>query len=178
MTTDLSKIETKAADELASPITDMEALAAINTSSVVADATLRTIESFDDAMRLIEQEYGAAVDISREIGNGFGLIPSDRKGQLVGKGFILTHWRIAKGNFGYFTTLFGVTTDGVKFILNDGSTGIRDQLVEFSSRTGRFGGMLVPRGLRVSEYEYEDVQKDGTKVMVPASTYYLDTSTL
>lgn len=174
MTTDLSKIETKAADELAAPITDMETLAALGTTSVVPDSVLRGIESFEDAMAFIEQEYGAAVDISREIGNGFGLVASDRKSQLCGKGFVLTHWRFSKGSFGFFTTLFGVTTDGVKFITNDGSSGIRDQLVEFSSRTGRFGGMLVPRGLRVSEYEYET--DEGVKI--PASTYYLDTSTL
>jgi len=94
------------------------------------------------------------------------------KGKLVGVPFIIVYWeKHEEGNFGSFITMFIIDKDDKRYIVNDGSTGIRDQLERLSKESTTNGMIVCRNGFRVSEYEYED--KDGKKR--PAKTYYIDT---
>ena len=60
--------------------------------------------------------------------------------------------------------------DGTKIVFNDGSTGVMQQLVTYTEKHHRTTGILCKKGLRVSEYDYEDHE---TGVVTPAKTYYI-----
>lgn len=115
-----------------------------------AEDQLRSVQSFDDAMQLAAEQYGTIQDFAEEYGTGFDLL--DDKSKLVGQPLILLQWRINDGDFGGFVSAVGVTKDGTKFIINDGSTGVFKQLCEISATTQRNGGLVVQKGLRQSQY--------------------------
>lgn len=133
---------------------------------------LAGITSFDDALNLVAEKIGQEnVSVaSQEIGDGFKLL--DNKDQLCGVAFIAVTWDFHMGDHGEFTSMKVVTKDGGKFIINDGSSGIRDQLIGFSKKKKTQGGLFCEKGLRRSDYKYTD-EKGEEK---PATTYYLDTS--
>lgn len=58
------------------------------------------------------------------------------------------------------------------FVINDGSTGIFEQVKGTISRTGRKGGFICPGGLRKSEYVYHD--PFGNDPDKQATTYYIN----
>jgi hypothetical protein len=136
------------------------------------DAELLSVQSFEDAYALAAQYYGEEnlVRADETIGNGFRLLAN--KDTLIDVPLILLGWRFNPGNHGEFVTMMVVTKDNRKFIVNDGSTGICQQLAAYTNATGRHGGMLVANGFTRSDYEYEN--EKGEKE--PAQTYYLNTS--
>jgi hypothetical protein len=152
--------ETKAVDipGMRSPEFDADALAGIT--------------SFDDALALATETLGAdnIVRADEEIGDGFILL--EKKDSLIGVPLMFLGWDFHMGDFGEFVSAKVVTKDGRKIILNDGSSGLYKQLAEYSAKKKRMGGLLVPNGLRKSDYEYED--EKGEKR--PATTYYIDTT--
>lgn len=121
---------------------------------------------------------GHVVDLSEELGSGFTVLDTNDKGQLVGKAFLILEWRFSVGDNGEFASATIMTEDGKKLIVNDGSTGIRDQLHDLENR-GIVRGVLVRKGLRVSEYYYDPANpadKSRDKVAPDwkrAVTYYL-----
>lgn len=137
------------------------------------------IQNFNDAMRLLNDSGITVVDASEEIGDGFTLIKSDEeKAKLVGVPMILISWNFNAGDFAKtFVSIRGITQDGLKFVLNDGGTGIRDQLDKY---TGQMGGLFVPHGLRRSDYgldsENKPVKLGSPDQVGKATTFYLDTS--
>lgn len=140
------------------------------------DEALSNIESFDDALALLAEE-GIAIDMADEkLGNGFAII-SD-KGILCGVEFLLLSWQFNQGDKGEFVScnlvakMPGQKTPS-KFVLNDGSTGIREQLKQYTKKTGKTAGLYVKHGLRRSDYTYED---QATGENSAATTFYLDTS--
>lgn len=144
-----------------------------------SDDELLSVQSFDDALRLATQYYGEEnlVRADETIGNGFRLLAD--KDTLIDVPFIALAWRFNPGDYGEFVTMMVVTQDGRKFIMNDGSTGISQQLATYTNASGRHGGMIVPRGLTRSDYEYEDhsmLDSEGNPTKRPAHTYYLNTS--
>jgi hypothetical protein len=138
------------------------------------DAALRAIESFDDAMALAIQTVGDIETADNALGNGFALL--DNKTALIGAPSMFLSWTFNAGDFGEFVSVHVVARNesggARKVIVNDGSTGIFQQLREYTDRTGRQGGLFVRKGLRQSVYEYVDDK--GNKR--PATTFYLDTS--
>jgi hypothetical protein len=67
------------------------------------------------------------------------------------------------------------TIDGKDhFVINDGSTGIFQQVTGMISRSGRKSGILCPNGLRGSTYDKEiyDPFEETTKT-IEATTYYV-----
>jgi hypothetical protein len=135
----------------------------------IDDETLRSIGDFDTAMRVATEAVGApAVSAADELGTGFELLGKDDKNRLVGVPFIAIQWAFQAGDYASeFVTMHVVTKDNARYIVNDGSTGIAQQLRDYTDRTGRTGNMLVPKGLVRSDYENEF--GEGT-------TYYLSTS--
>jgi len=74
---------------------------------------------------------------------------------------------------------------GERFTFNDSSTGVRAQAVEYLKTRGRDAAvdtgdkvpvrLVIPRGLRVSEFDV-DVQERNRTVTKKARTYYFTTS--
>lgn len=148
-----------------------EDLVAFSKAATPENGTLRTLTDLDAVLSFLNQEYGGVVDVAEQIGDGFAML--DDKGQLVGREMVLINWKFNESSYSDepFVFVRAMTRDGQRIMFVDGSTGIRDELLEFSSRTGQFGAMHLHHGLRRSDYEYEDEGK-----MKPATTFYLDTS--
>lgn len=152
---------------------------------------LSAITSFDDAMRLASMTYGTVVTADEEIGDGFKVATEDDKRRLCGVPLMFLEWSIRDGDFGAYVSVRAVaqTESGItKWIINDGSTGIAEDLTSFQKKTGRTGGLFVRKGLRVSDYfidaetgtplskkEYGEYIARGDKT-ARAATFYLDTS--
>lgn len=138
----------------------------------VTTEELANLNSFADALALVaekigEDKLGVA---AQEIGDGFKLL--ENKDQLQGVAFLAVAWDFHSGDHGEFVSVKVMTKDGTKYIINDGSTGIYSQLLDYTQRKGVAGGLLCEKGLRRSDYTYTD-DKGQDK---PAVTYYLDTS--
>jgi hypothetical protein len=142
----------------------------IELNYTVSDDALGEITSFDDALALLTETYGEAgiVVASDVLGDGFAMLTN--KDLLIGVTFVAVKWTITMGDHGEFAVVKLVTIDGKKYVVTDGSTGLHQQLSDFSAKTGRYGGLVVKNGLRKSDYTYTDENGKET----PATTYYLD----
>jgi hypothetical protein len=132
---------------------------------------LASIASFDDALQLLASALGGEniATADSTLGDGFAVI--DNKDRLIGLPFLLLNWQESLGDHGPFTIARGVTRDGFKFVMTDGSTGIHEQLQAYTGKTGKSAGLLCRHGLRRSDYTYDDNGTDKD-----ASTYYIDTA--
>lgn len=145
-----------------------------NVGKGIDDQTLAEIRSFDDALR--QAEATGELENYSDYGTGFVVLPTAEKNRLVGVPFVILEWRFTNGDNGLFVSCAIVTKNGEKLIVNDGSTGIRDQLVKITEqrkakgRTEPQKSLIVERGLTESRYEYPDPK---TGEMRPAVTYYL-----
>jgi hypothetical protein len=108
---------------------------------------------------------------STELGNGWGLLSSKEKARLVGVPLLILSWRVNDGDNGEFVSL-QVVTNSERLIVNDGSTGIRDQIKALAEE-GETRAIYCKHGLRRSDYTYTDPK---TKEEKEATTFYLDTS--
>jgi hypothetical protein len=139
---------------------------------VLSTDQLSEIKSFADAIALANEVYGAEhIAVASDVlGDGFRIL--ENKDALSGVGFFAINWTFSMGDHGEFVAMKVVTEDDRKLVLIDGSKGIFEQVKLYSEKTGKYGGLVVRRGLRRSDYTYTDekgVEKD-------ASTYYLDVS--
>lgn len=170
----------KASTQVPKASQDVEQQAAAN-AAIVRNAnfdtdSLRNIESFDDAIALVREQFGDVQTVSDSVlSDGFSLA---EKESLEGKPFLIVDFRFNEGDYGNdFVSVNAIEQlpgGGIrKVVFNDGSTGVRDQLRKFQDETGRSGGLYVKRGLRASRYKYTD-PNDGKEK--PAVTFYLDTS--
>jgi hypothetical protein len=145
-----------------------------NASRVFTDQALSNIDGFEAAMAALE-DAGVGYESISDYGTGFTVIDKER---LVGVPFVALEWRFNASDMSEagFVSVAVVTKHGEKFVINDGSTGIREQLQNITAlRATRNhktpqAGLLVPGGLTVSSYTYTD---DKGK-QIPARTYYLD----
>lgn len=132
------------------------------------EESLAAITSFADAMALIESA-GIEIHSTEEYGDGFKLLTTADKTQLVGVPFVVLGIKFAEGDYGDdFAIIHLVTEDGRKCIITDGSTGIRAQAKRYAEK-GITAGLLVPRGLVQSDYTY----LNDKGVETPATTFYL-----
>lgn len=138
----------------------------------LSSAQLSEITSFEDALKLAREQYGEAAVVAAAdvLGDGFKLL--DNKDQLIEVPFLALAWDFHQGDHGEFVSVKVVTRDGLKFVMNDGSTGIRDQLMQYSAEKNQYGGLFCMKGLRRSDYMHTD--EDGKESA--AKTYYIDTS--
>lgn len=161
--------------------------------SALTNNELAGITSFNDALALLNArlaEVGGVIESIADYGTGFSLLKD--KGELLGKPFIVLAWFFREGEYGDggFVSAEIVTEDGRKLVINDGSTGIRDQLVGVTERRRSTGlanetvGLAVPGGLTKSDYfrhegtgeiarAIPEGGKKGKDGWLPASTYYL-----
>lgn len=128
------------------------------------DDVLGDIRSLADAFDALSQNGIAVRDISEHYGTGFEVAEKD---VLVGKPFVILQSAFYESDFdtqdGVFVTLYVVTEDQNKWIINDGSTGICAQMLRIAKREGITPGhkvvgpsaLMVKRGLTRSEYTNE-----------------------
>lgn len=145
-----------------------------------AAVELREINSFDDAMRIMA-EYGVKVDdAATEVGDSF--IKIDDKNKLVDTPCLFMSWDFVKGEFGKFVTVRTVAqhADGSigKYVFIDGSTGVCQDLWDYSqSHGGKTGGLAVRGGLTRSDYTVMLPDKaSGELKESPATTFYVATN--
>jgi hypothetical protein len=149
------------------------------------------IGSMQDAMALARAEFGDVIlaHEDKNLGTGFRVAEEDDKFRLIKVPLFLLDWRFNTGDYAEdYVSIHAVqeAEDGsvVKWIINDGGTGICRDLREYTRKTGRKGAVFCRRGLRVSEY---DTILEGPEAGKPAprdyvgrtgkgKTFYLDFS--
>lgn len=142
------------------------------------DDELQRISSFEDALNLVKSktEIVRANDV---LGDGFALLDASEKDSLIGLPCILVKWefhesdiRKPDGGPAEFVSVHVVARNKngsmTKAIINDGGSGIYQQLRDYTDKSGVSAGLVVARGLRRSDYIHPE---HGS-----ATTYYLDTS--
>jgi hypothetical protein len=145
---------------VAAPTTDPKELYSVErlagrTMERWSNADLREIPDYETAMRVALETYGEVADATMELGNGFALLSKGDKAKLVGKPFLAMYWTFNESQEygGHFASMAAVTADNQKFIVNDGSAGIFQDLLAFTQEhNGRQGALLCPGGLRESSY--------------------------
>lgn len=157
-----------------------------------SDADLRAVTSFEEAAALAARAYGDVKSLDDfELGNGFKLLGSDNADRLIGVSFILLHAAFNEGDFSPFVSMVLVTRNNDRLIYNGGAA-IVDQLLDIT-KTGRYGGVLIPHGLRKSTYDTCTGKNcglprkqsqtecphcgDKSEKRAEGKTYYLDTTT-
>jgi len=147
--------------------------AEIDKTPLFSDDQLAAIQSWADAEKLVAAA-GVPVENFDDYGTGFKVL--EDKGKLIKEPFVILEHRFSQGDKGLFASLvIVVKSTNQKLIINDGSTGIRDQLLKVDEKRTEKGidvriPIVVPNGLRVSEYDYAD---DKTGEVSRAKTYYL-----
>lgn len=141
-----------------------------------SEEELRNLNSLESIKALLGDTQ---VTQAADLGSGFALLDTEGKRRLVGVPVLFLFWTFNKGTQGSaeFVSAHVVQTDNLgnvvgKFIINDGSTGIYQQLKDFTARTGQSKGLYAARGLRASDYTFtNDAGQDQD-----ATTFYIDTS--
>jgi len=119
------------------------------------------------------QESDTSVDDYSDYGSGFTVCEDKR--QLIGVPLVIIQWRFSAGDYGTMVNAAVMTQDGRKLIVNDGSTGIMQQLLDVTDKRAEKNhptpqaGLLVKEGLTVSDYTFTDAKGE----TAPASTFYL-----
>lgn len=125
----------------------------------IDDDTLAAIGSIEDGMIATMDVFGEpSTSIDEVLGTGFEILNKEDKDRLLGVHFfVMTFNTDIDGDTGKYASMSVVTNGGEKFVVNDGSTGIREQLIKYRDKTGRSGNFHVRHGLRVSRYRWCDV---------------------
>lgn len=146
--------------------------------------TLANLKSFDDVLALFK-DSGTIVQPIADFGDGFKRLEAKDKDVLVKVPFAIIEFSILPGDYadehgnrGSYALVHVMTKHGEKFAFTDGSaTGIGGQLVRAAGirirngadPTNAYRGIMVPGGLRRSDFEYADANG----VMQPGTAYYL-----
>jgi hypothetical protein len=134
---------------------------------------LAEMENFADAIKAL-QALGGEVINSDILGDGFSLLKEKEK--LVGVPLMFVTWNFSQGDFGEMVSARVIAefpnNNYVKYVINDGSTGMYQQLRDATDRHPDVRMLFAKRGLRKSDFTYVD--EKGTKK--PATTFYIDTS--
>lgn len=173
-----------ASSEVAVPVNDDGDIQAfINKEAQGLDANY-VPESWDD---IVAQFDGEIITFE---GSPWRVVKKDK---LVDVPFMIADVRHYNGTYGDAVAVMLITKDPVKygdsedtdtrFVINDGSTGVYAQVTAMVRRTGRKAGLLCPKGLRSSSYEFQETDLDGEPMIdpktgkpkppIPATTYYV-----
>jgi hypothetical protein len=134
------------------------------------DDALKEFDSWDDVAK-VTGNVTVAADV---LGNGYSIL--EDKSKLLNEPFMIVKYGVhpsEKIQGKLFTTIHVLTKGGDKYVVNDGGTGIHQQLTDLKTQMGTVCPLMVSRGLRVSEYDYED---PNTGEKTKAETYYINTA--
>jgi hypothetical protein len=154
---------------------ELNSLFGINDDNVMWD--LNSVEDLDEYFA----DQGGIIEFK---GSPFTLIRKDEKGMLENQPFTVvdTRWYESKQFGNMVVAVMLITDDPIKgenkFLFNDGSTGVRQQMEAMVTHTKRRGGFRCPRGLRASHYTvWDKVDLDGAPMKdakeIEATTYYI-----
>lgn len=138
---------------------------------------IQGIDSFESAIAAAEAVHGAELSAGDSMGDGFSLIKTEGKRNLVGKDTVFMEWKFrdSEETGNEFVIVRAVYKDNKgavhKVILTDGSTGIYQQLKNLSANTGRYGNLRIFNGLVASDYLYTNEKGEKS----PATTFYIST---
>jgi|SRR4051812_22485279 hypothetical protein len=132
----------------------------ITSESAFTPAALRSVDNFDDALAMVTEAHGPLQDAADVLGDGFTLLDKNGKSLLEGIPLVVMEWQFRQGDFGSPFVSVRIAArhrDGSmgKYIINDGGTGIAEQLAKYTKETGKQGGLIVGKGLQKSEYDNE-----------------------
>ena len=129
-----------------------------------------SITDFNSAMALVGEKLGGVVVDASDLGDGFAVLDNKDKRTLIGAPLIVLSVSFHDGDHGEFASCRVVTQDGRKLVVNDGGSGIYDQIKTLHSRVPSTIGkpIMVRKGLRESRYDHP--------IYGASVTYYLDTS--
>lgn len=165
--------------------------------------SIGAVDSFAAALELAKEVHGlSSADQEPALGDGFRVASEDDKRRLIGVLLVFMEWTFRESDFGSDQDWVSIRAiqrgengEAIKWIINDGSTGIAKDMQQFTEKTGKTGGLVVKHGLSESRY-YIDGNKDSAtfgkalskkmvreymadgrgKHLAEASTFYLDTS--
>lgn len=139
--------------------------------SEVGQEMIKPADAITAVDKMTAEEYGAwltseGINVVEFKGSDWDLVGD--KDTLLAVPFVIARIRFNEGDSGNFVSVCCYTKTG-KVIFNDGSTGVYEQLKDYTNKNARTTAISCPRGLRVSRYTYTDdkgVDRD-------AATYYL-----
>lgn len=163
--------------DLAAPESNEVAVYENNAPRAFSTEVLSSITSFDDVSQLFADNE-IPLESADQYGSGFDIL--DNKGLLVDVPFVILEWRFNASDLaeGGFVSAAIVTERNDKWIINDGGTGIFEQLkrVTASRLRTRKGhpqlGLVCQNGLSVSNYE-TTVNINGKDTAIKGTTYYI-----
>lgn len=143
---------------------------------------LRSIKNFED-IRAFTDELGLQVFHASDLGDGFTLLKSSEKDLLVERPTVIVGWSFSSSEEygGEFVSLRAVVMERngsySKYIVNDGSTGIYEQLKMISREHPDAQVIMANRGFRKSVYTVPVQDPEtGETVQKKSTTYYIDTA--
>lgn len=150
----------------------------VATITKLSEETLNSLNTVDDAIKALG---ATSIDDLAWDSSPYSVL--DDKSKLVGKKFLAVQWtfRESKEYLGSeYVSVNIITSDTIDgqthFVLNDGSTGICQQLRSLTNKREADGhatpqgGALIKGGLHLSEYDRTD---DKGTVIGKGKTYYL-----
>lgn len=133
-----------------------------------------------DTIEELEQFYADQGGIITFQGSAWDVVKKDK---LVGVPFTIADCRFYNGDFGDAVAVMALldqpmatlSGDQLHVVFNDGSTGVYAQVRQAVHKAKRRGGFHCPKGLRASEYTWQEKDFDGKPVgdKKPATTYYV-----
>jgi hypothetical protein len=100
---------------------------------------------------------------------------TDKK-DLIEVPFMIVDVRAYEGKWGLAVAVCILLENGEKLVFNDGSTGVKQQVLQTVLSKKRKSGIMCPNGLRKSEYTYQRPKgfddADGFED-IEATTYYI-----
>jgi hypothetical protein len=152
------------------------------TTRILSESDLRDITDVQSAMDILTKTLGVnVIEAREELGDGFEFI--ENKEILVGIPVLFVKWET------HYSTSYTRDKEPLRSVqawvvferggqprkarFVDFSTGVCQQLWEYTDRTGRQAGLAAPLGLRKSEFMYTDPSSGEQSA---ATTYYIDLS--
>lgn len=135
------------------------------TTRAISRNELADLQSFDEAVNLVQKVVGSIYNAGDVLGDGFVVANKDA---LIDVKFLILSYTFSQGDYGPMVVARIMTERNEKLVLVDGSSGIYDQMRQAEEK-GFTSGLLVS-GLNKSSYTYEDDNGD----QKPAHTFYLN----
>lgn len=160
----------------------MSAAESKKSQEVIEKFDTSALDLLDNPNDIAQYFADAGIDITDNKADGIKVIDIlDDKDRLIKQPFVMVSWTFNKsdsvkdenGDPREFVSIEAVTKAGERFVINDGSTGIYRQLKTLTAHREETGhkapqaGRFVSKGLRRSDYAYDEAGNTGT-------TYYLD----
>lgn len=136
-----------------------------------ATATYKGIDFIPDTWEEVAEAFAGEIVVFE--GSPWKVVDKDT---LIGVPFMICDVRVSWSTKfdNPFVNILALTKENEKVVINDGSTGIMEQMLHMLNKSKRKAGIMCENGLRKSEYEVEvyDAFKDETKT-IQAATYYI-----